>query len=142
MQVLVSDFSGGTDEFTNSSLIGASDYLYALCGKYGIAAQSIVTSPGYVSPINPPLQTGLISPMKITSFNFANATEWNGNNSYGQEVLPNTQLEVYWNDLGRFLTEGTEWARTSQGFQIINNGTTISGFDAVLNSYVFYIYIS
>jgi hypothetical protein len=141
MQVLVSDFSGGTDEYTNVGLISSSDYLYALCGKYGIAAQTIVGSPGYVSPIT----TGtaaFVSPIRITSFNFSSATEWSGSNNNNQEVLPSYELEVYWNDLGRFLNQGTEWLRTAQGFQIINNGTTVIDFDATVNNYTFYIYLS
>ena len=76
------------------------------------------------------------------SADFVDATNWNGANSYGQPILPNYTLQVFWNDVNRFLEQGTEWVRTTNGIQILNNGTTITGFDASVNDYVFYIYIS
>lgn len=39
---------------TDDTLIGTSNYLYALCGKYGLAAQSMLSSGGSISPVSPP----------------------------------------------------------------------------------------
>jgi len=118
-------------------LIG--NYGLMLCGRYLFQAQQ-QTGGGVVIPINPntPIQT-IISPIRITGANFASATAWNGNNGDNINILSSYTLQVYWNDIPRFLEEGTEWTRTTSGVTI-----DVAGFDATttnLNS-VFYIYIS
>ena len=135
----VTQFSGGVSEYNNDGLYGAGNYLLALCGRYAITAQGIWGNGGAIVPIT---SEYIISPVKIISSDFANATDWNGANIYNQPILPNYYLQVFWNDVNRFLDIGTEWVRTAQGFQIINNGTTITGFDATTSNYTFYIYIS
>lgn len=51
-------------------------------------------------------------------------------------ALNNDSLQVFWNDLGRFLIEGTEWQNLSGGgFQIL-----VPGFDATSNSYALTVY--
>ena len=139
LSVTVSQFSGGVDQYTNDGLNASANYLLALCGKYAITAQGIWGNGGAIVPIT---SDYIISPIKVVSSEFASATEWNGANIYNQPILPAYFLQVFWNDVNRFLDVGTEWNRTSQGFEIINNGTTISGFDATANNYTFYIYIS
>ena len=139
ISVTVSNFSGGVNEYTNVGLESGGDYLLALCGRYALIAAGASGGGGAIVPS----YTGnIISPIKITSADFADATNWNGVNSYGQLILPNYTLQVFWNDVNRFLEQGTEWVRTTNGVQILNNGTTITGFDASVNDYVFYIYIS
>ena len=115
------------------------NYGLMLCGRYLFPAQQ-ATGGTAVTPISPvnPIQS-IISPIYITGANFASATAWNGSNSLNISILSSYTLQVYWNDIPRFLIEGTEWTRTSTGITI-----DISGFDATttnLNS-VFYIYIS
>lgn len=120
-------------------LFAISNYGLSLCGVYLFEAQS-ATGGGTVTPIGPstPTQT-IISPIRITGANFASATAWDGNNGDNINILSTYTLQVFWNDVNRFLEEGTEWTRTSTGITI-----DIAGFDATttnLNS-VFYIYIS
>lgn len=115
------------------------NYGLMLCGRYLFPAQQ-QTGGGTVVPISPntPIQS-IISPIRITGANFASATAWDGNNGDNINILSSYTLQVYWNDIPRFLEEGTEWTRTSTGVTI-----DIAGFDATttnLNS-VFYIYIS
>lgn len=115
------------------------NYGLMLCGEYLFQAQQM-TGGGTVTPISPvnPLQP-IISPLYITGANFASATAWNGNNSENISILSSYTLQVYWNDIPRFLIEGTEWTRTSTGITI-----DIAGFDATganIDS-VFYIYIN
>lgn len=115
------------------------NYGLMLCGTYLFEAQQ-QTGGGTVTPISPtnPIQN-IVSPIYITGANFASATAWNGNNGDNINILSSYTLQVYWNDIPRFLIEGTEWTRTSSGITI-----DIAGFDATttnINS-VFYIYIS
>lgn len=50
--------------------------------------------------------------------------------------LNNDSLQIFWNDLGRFLVEGTEWQNLSGGgFRIL-----VPGFDATANSYTLTVY--
>lgn len=51
-------------------------------------------------------------------------------------ALNNDSLQVFWNDIGRFLLEGTEWQNLSGGgFKIL-----LPGFDATSNSYTLTLY--
>lgn len=115
------------------------NYGLMLCGRYLFPAQQ-ATGNNPVTPISPvnPLQP-IISPLYITGANFASATAWNGNNSLGISILSSYTLQVYWNDVNRFLIQGTEWTRTSAGVTI-----DIAGFNATTTNLtsVFYIYIS
>lgn len=115
------------------------NYGLMLCGRYLFEAQTrtgggVVTP---ISPVNPPQP--LVSPIYITGANFTSATAWDGANSLGISILSSYTLQVYWNDVNRFLIEGTEWTRTSTGITI-----DIAGFDATTTNLasVFYIYIS
>ncbi len=126
---------------TYSSLPATSAYLYSLLRFNGQAAA--IVSGGGGGSVAPSGGGSIIkSPIRITSINFATATAWNGSNSDGITISPSYTLQVYWNDIQRFLVEGSEWSRTSGGIEIINNGTTITGFSALSNDYELYIYIS
>lgn len=120
---------------TNTSLTGTANYLYSLCRGYNLAAAYISGSGGGVTPVTP--VTNIKSPIRITSSNFADATNWNGDNSDSIAILSTYTLEVYANFVTKFLEEGTEWERTTAGVNIL-----IPGFDSQTNNYEFYIFIS
>lgn len=66
----------------------------------------------------------------LTSSNFFSSA------SCALPQLNNDSLQIFWNDLGRFLVEGTEWQElTGGGFVIL-----IPGFDATANSYQLTLY--
>lgn len=51
-------------------------------------------------------------------------------------ALNNDSLQIFWNDLGRFLVEGSEWRNIAGGgFSIL-----VPGFDATVNSYSLTLY--
>lgn len=120
---------------TDTTLEATSNYMLSLCYKWLTAAQIInagggSTSSGVVQVIK--------SPLPITGADFATSTAWNGTNTDGITIRSTYTLQIFWNDIQRFLQEGTEWNRTSSGFNI-----TLSGFDASANpTYSLYVYIS
>lgn len=120
---------------TNTSLTGTANYLYSLCRGYNLAAAYISGSGGGVTPVTP--VTTIKSPILISSADFADATNWNGNNSDNIAILSTYTLQVFANFVARFLIEGTEWERTSTGINIL-----LSGFDSQTQDYEFYIFIS
>ncbi len=126
----------------DTTLYDVGNYVWALCGKFGLMAQATITSGG--GSVTPGTPTLIQSPIRITGAEFASALSWTGTNSYGITILSSYNLQVYWNDVNRFLDENVSWTRTATGFDIIIDGTIITDFDATttnLNS-VFYIYIS
>jgi len=122
---------------TDVSLVPTSNYLYALCSPYNQQAAYILNNNtgGTVAIPNAPVSVK--SPIRITSSDFADATNWNGNNSDNISILPTYTLQVFANFVARYLTEGTEWERTSTGINIL-----LSGFDSQTQDYEFYIFIS
>jgi hypothetical protein len=131
-------FSGGINESDkDQELRNAANYLYALCAPYNVKAASII---GIVEPnvnARPVVISSIVSPLRITSEDFFDATHWNGQNSLNQAILGSYRLQVFANFIARYLTEGTEWERTSSGVNIL-----LDGFDALSNEYEFYIDIS
>lgn len=122
---------------TYDGLVACSNYLLGLCGAYALTAQGIISGGG--GSITPGQPTIIQSPIYITGANFASATAWNGANSAGVTILAAYTLQVFWNDVNRFLIEGTEWSRTSTGVTIL-----ITDFNATTTNLesVFFIYIS
>ena len=122
----------------DTTLRRTANYLIWLCGKYGAQANAIINGTSGGGTVNPPSSGGLVSPVPITGSDFANATDWNGA-GVGFSIAPTYTLQVFWNDVNRFLTEGTEWQRTSTGIKIL-----MAGFDATTTNIgsTFYIYIS
>ena len=123
----------------SKGLIDAVNYSYALCGSYSLKALYILKNGvnGGNVVINPVTQA-IQSPIMITSADFADATHWNGENSYGITIQPYYALQVFADSLNqRFLIQGQQWERTLQGIEI-----TIPGFDVTVDDYTFYIYIS
>ena len=112
---------------TDSSLTETSNYLYSLCGRYGLTAQAIInggTGGGAVVRPNSPYL------IPITSADFASATAYNDPRIVGRN------LAIFWNDIPRYIYAPTEFEYTTTGINIL-----IDGFDATVNNYTLYIYI-
>lgn len=125
------------DPTNTTDLVATANYVWAILGKFGGMAQATITSGG--SSVTPGTPTVIQSPIYITGANFASATAWNGANAAGVTILAAYTLQVFWNDIQRFLIEGTEWSRTSTGVTIL-----IADFNATTTNLesVFFIYIS
>lgn len=139
MSATITNMSGGiTPVLPSVQLEANANYLYALCGAYSLDAARILNyNTGGGSVV---IGGGgqIISPIKITSSDFANATDWDGENIYGINIQPYYTLQVYADSMNqRFLNENTEWVRTSTGVKIL-----LDGFDATIYDYTIYIYIS
>jgi ABC-type Co2+ transport system permease subunit len=114
------------------------NWVFALCGVYGLQAQFIDTGSGAtITPLSPSSTGGIISPVYVTSSHFTSATSWSGANTEGQTILATDEIKIFWDDAQIFLEEGTQWTRTALGADIL-----IPGFDATANDYNFYIFIS
>ena len=139
MTVTTTNFTGGiTSSSFSDSLVDASNYLYALCDTYSFEAQAIMNGATGGSSVIINGSQAIISPIKITNLNFANATDWNGNNSYDLVIESYYTLQILADSINqRFLVEGTQWVRTPTGFRIL-----LDGFDATINEYILYVYIS
>lgn len=114
---------------SDDTLVGTANYLYAMCGKYSLAAAQILgTGGGSVSPINP---TGSFSfPIKITQTAFTDSLQ--------PTLYPNTSLDgvnlmVFMNTINRYL-EDNEFHTTSEGLFI-----DIAGFDPTQFDYLIQI---
>ena len=129
-------------EVDDTDLYDVGNYVWAICGKFGLMAQATITSGG--GTVTPGTPTIIKSPIRITGADFASALSWDGVNSDSINILPSYSLQVFWNDTNRFLDEGISWGRTATGFDIIIDGTVITAFDATTTNIdsVFYIYIS
>jgi hypothetical protein len=139
MVVNVVQFEGGvTAQSQDPSLVDTSNYLYALCAPYNLKARQILGQfAGGGSIVTPAGITTITTPIRITEADFVDATNWHGQNSYNQQILPNYRLQVFANFVARYLEPGVEWARTSEGVNIL-----LPGFDATTTAYEFYIDIS
>lgn len=120
----------------DTRLIPLANYLFWLLNRWGLKAENVTGSGGTIAPISP--SDTIKSPIKITGADFVSATLWNGQNYDSINIKATYTLQVFYNDIQRFLDEGTEWNRTSLGCNI-----TLSGFSAIdFPSVVLYIYIS
>jgi hypothetical protein len=120
---------------TDDTLTSTANYLLTICGKYWLQSRFVSGTAGLV--VVPSITPTIKSPIRITSTNFADATNWEGNNSDNIAILASYTLQVFANYVARYLDEGVEWQRTSSGVEIL-----IPGFDAQTNDYEFYIFIS
>jgi len=129
-------------EADDTDVYDVGNYVWAICGKFGLKAQATITSGG--GSVTPGTPIIIQSPIRITGANFASALAWEGANSDGITVLSSYTLQVFWNTYNRFLDEGISWSRTATGFDIIVDGTVVTAFDATTTNIddVFYIYIS
>lgn len=138
MQITVTQFQGGVNASNGEpSLVNTSNYLYALCAPYNLRAAYVISNNLPVLVVSPSNVTGIITPIRITENDFVDATNWHGQNSVNQAILPNYRLQVFANFVARYLLQGTEWQRTALGVQIL-----LPGFDATVNNYEFYIDIN
>jgi hypothetical protein len=121
---------------TSENLFQIANWGFALCGIYVFEAMLATGGGGVVATPSTPAAS-LISPLPISSDDFVDATNWEGQNSFAQPILSNYTLQVFWDDAQIFLEEGVGWTRTAAGVNII-----VPGFDATANSYQFYIFVS
>lgn len=128
------------DPTNTTDLIAVANYVWAICGKFGLMAQATITSGG--GSVTPGTPSIIRNPLPITGADFSSALSWTGTNSYNTTILPSYNLQVFWNGLNRYLVEGSEWTRTATGFDIIVNGTTITAFDATTTNLTDQFYIS
>lgn len=114
------------------------NYLYELMMKYAFKAAYIYDGGGggQVVPSSG-VTADIVSPISVTSDDFADSTHWNGVNSISQLILSSYTLQVFWDDSQIFLEKDVQWARTAEGINIL-----IDGFDATANQYQFYIFVS
>lgn len=111
---------------TYSDIIITGNYLYAICGKYALAARNIINGGGGGTPITPVTPTDdCTGVVMITAADFQPEgitvvhTDW-----------ANKTIQIFWNNVNRFILSPTEWAYIpGGGFQIL-----ISGFDANTNN--------
>lgn len=112
----------------DSTLTGTTNYLIALCGKYAIQAQAAISGGSIIPPYQP---NPFIYLIPITGAQFADST------NYNDIRIVDKTLQIFWNDINRFLDPITEFAMTPTGVNIL-----VPGFDAVANpSYILKIYI-
>jgi hypothetical protein len=138
MLITVTQFQGGVNASNGEpSLVDTSNYLYALCAPYNLKAAYLINNASTSIVVSPTNTTGIITPIRITENDFVDATNWHGQNSVSQPILPNYRLQVFANFVARYLLQGTEWQRTALGIQIL-----LPGFDATQNQYEFYIDIN
>lgn len=140
MSLTITPFTGGiTVVNPSASLVSTSNYLYSLCGMYGLTAQGILNGAVGGGTVGMGSNVEFIkSPIRITSADFASATEWNGQNSINQEIKSTYTLQLFGNSFSNnYLEAGVDWVRTLQGVKIL-----IPDFDATQNSYIIYVDIS
>jgi hypothetical protein len=120
---------------TDTSLVGTTNYVYALCGRFGLVAARIIASGngGTVAPITPPEGFSFEYLIPITASQFANATEYNDTRIVGKT------LQIFWNNVNRYieLADG-EWTYTPTGIQILIDGfdSTTTNADAIFKIYI------
>lgn len=137
MSVTITNMSGGvTPILPSTGLVSTANYLYALCGSYSLQALNILNNGGGSTVV---VGGGsFVSPIQITSADFANATDWNGANAAGVQIQPYYTLQVFADTISQnFLAQGTQWVRTESGIKIL-----LDGFDATTADYTFHIFIS
>jgi hypothetical protein len=120
---------------TYDGVVAVSNYLWELCGEFGIAALAISGGGGgSVVPVSPGNTTGILFEYLIEVRggipDFANATDYDDSRVVGHDLV------IFWNDIPRFLIAGTEWAYTPTGFRIL-----VGGFDASINDYYLIVFI-
>ncbi len=122
-----------TQSSTYTGITEVSNYVYDLLYKNNIA-RNIVNGGGGGTPVTPITPAGDCTggPIHITSANFEADgvtvidTEWN-----------NKVLQIFWNDIPRFIYDPAEWTYVvGGGFRIL-----IDGFDANTNDYNLYVFV-
>lgn len=117
-------------------IVGVANYLWELCGEFGVAALGISGGGGgSVAPVTPGGGGNVFNFEYLIEVrggvpDFASATDYDDSRLFGHNLV------VFWNDIPKFLTGGTEWAYTPTGIRIL-----IDGFDATVNDYYVLVFI-
>lgn len=129
LQATVTQFSGGVSAYKYPTIQGVADYLYWMCGKYGLEAQNIINSGGggYVNVVTLPP----VFPFAITSADFeSDGITYNNPRIVGQRVMIFiNQWSQQW-----FTDQDNAFIYTARGIQII-----FPGFDAMTQQYTIII---
>lgn len=121
-------------------LQAVADYVYALCGRYIWDAIAILDgdSGGQVAPATGGSDFSFKYLIPITAADFADA------DSYDNPLIAGRAVQVFWNNINRYLEIGTELIYTATGFNIfIDDGSGGNSFnsqttnsDAVMKIYI------
>jgi hypothetical protein len=129
IQATVTQFAGGGDEFINQGAHGVADYLYWMCGKFGLEAQEILniqTPGGQVMPG----QNQAFLPLLVT----ANDFEPDGV-TYNNPALSGVNVMIYINNYssswynassGAFIYTGSGIKIMLPGFNIFSGSPAFS----------------
>ena len=116
---------------TNSTLQKVANYVYRLCGRAGLKAAAVLGggAGGSGTIITPTTPTTLgfrfLYLIPITAADFTTATEYDNPDIAGKE------LQVFWNNIDRYLEIGTELLYTPTGFTVfIDDGSGGNSFNA------------
>ncbi len=126
---------------THEDLVLIGNLLISIC-KHSAKSQANISGSG--TSVSPTLPQFVKSPIRITGADFDSALSWTGTNADGITISAGYTLQVFWNDVNRFIDKDVSWERTATGFDIIIDGNVVTDFDATTtnNNSVFYIYIS
>jgi hypothetical protein len=118
---------------TDDYLRFTANYLYALCGPYGLRAAYALDSgsSGTVAPATPPTGFTFVYLIPITGPDFADATNYNDPRIVGKD------LEIFWDNVNRYLLP-TEFNPTPIGIEILIDGfdATSTNSDAIFKIYI------
>lgn len=107
----------------------AANYLYTLCGRFGLLAQDLIgQGGGFVEVGGVTKEEEDSFPLYITQADFTTS------NFYPNVVLANYSIRVYLNEINRLLTD-SEFSVNAFGLTIL-----LDGFDATLYTYELMIY--
>lgn len=114
-------------EQSKDDITATAAYLFNLCGGYGTRAAALIAQGVGGTVVTPSVPDGSSATtfdylIPFTAADFADATAYNDTRLVGH------RLEIFWNEVNRYLTRGTEWAYTPTGIEIL-----IEGFDATLS---------
>jgi hypothetical protein len=119
---------------SEETLIKVSNYVYALCGMFGLKAQYLINTgtAGVITPVIAAAGFSFDYLIPVGAADFDSATTYDDPRIVGKSIV------VFWNNIPRYLVAG-EWDYTATGIEIL-----IDGFDATAPEYAdaqFYIYI-
>jgi len=129
---------------TNTTLQNVANYVYRLCGRFGLRAIAVLGGGAgggtIITPVRP-TQFGFSFEylIPITAADFATATDYNDSRIAGK------QLEVFWKNIPNYQTPtGWQLIYTPSGFTVfVNDGTGGNAFNAFTTNSdaIFDIYI-
>jgi hypothetical protein len=112
----------------HDGMFAACNYMWELCGAFGVMALGITgttSGGGQITPITPIAPFNFLYLIPITASDFATPTNYNDSRIAGKE------LQVFWNNVDRYLEIGTELIYTPTGFSVfIDDGLGNNSFNA------------